>query len=271
MISISTIRTYMFCPLKLYFQYNLDEEMNEEFLISKAIKDLRIDIQDIFQRNIKRLKKEMSIEEIEKIMYIQVEEYIETNFKVLEDIEDMKNEEELEKVLKSKKELIEDTKLKTKILSIKAKKSMMSLNKNGEEIHGIFFPSCMYNYLIRDNSLDLVGSIDKIEIMKGIYYPISLKSSNPPIKGVWDNDLIEIAASALLIEQEFNTQVYVGFIEYLKIDQRRPVIIDTELRKSFFRILTEINKIMQNKYIPQVKTNLNKCRNCEYKELCEKN
>ena len=52
MISISTIRTYMFCPLKLYFQKNLDEEIKENFTVSKTIKELRVDIQDIIQRNI---------------------------------------------------------------------------------------------------------------------------------------------------------------------------------------------------------------------------
>ena len=40
MISISTIRTYMFCPLKLYFQKNLDEEIKENFTVSKTIKEL---------------------------------------------------------------------------------------------------------------------------------------------------------------------------------------------------------------------------------------
>ena len=146
---------------------------------------------------------------------------------------------------------------------------MKILDKNGDEIQGLFFPSSMYNYLIRDIGLDLIGVIDKIEVEKGNYFPISLKSSNPPIKGVWDGDLMEVIANGLLIEQEFNTYTTVGYVDYLKIGERRPVIIDTDARKSFFKVLTHINRIIEDGEIPNVKANQKKCENCEYKELCE--
>ncbi|MBO5966387.1 MAG: Dna2/Cas4 domain-containing protein, partial [Methanobrevibacter sp.] len=111
--------------------------------------------------------------------------------------------------------------------------------------------------------------IDKIEVEKGNYFPISLKSSNPPINGVWDGDFMEAIANALLIEQEFNTYVTVAYVDYLKIATRRAVIIDTDARKSFFKVLTNVNKIVENGEIPTVKTGLKKCENCEYKELCD--
>ncbi|MEE3444438.1 MAG: Dna2/Cas4 domain-containing protein, partial [Methanobrevibacter sp.] len=62
----------------------------------------------------------------------------------------------------------------------------------------------------------------------------------------------------------------VGFIDYMKINERRAVAIDMDLRKTFFRVLNEINKIEKGE-IPKVKTHLKKCENCEYRELCEKN
>ena len=177
-----------------------------------------------------------------------------------------KEEEDLEEL---KKELVNEINLNLKILSLKVSQAMKVLDKNGDEIQGLFFPSSMYNYLIRDIGLDLIGVIDKIEVEKGNYFPISLKSSNPPIKGVWDGDLMEVIANGLLIEQEFNTYTTVGYVDYLKIGERRPVIIDTDARKSFFKVLTHINKIVEDGEIPNVKTNLRKCENCEYKELCE--
>ncbi len=39
----------------------------------------------------------------------------------------------------------------------------------------MFFPNCMYSYLMKDKQLDLVGICDKIEIIDGKYYPISFK------------------------------------------------------------------------------------------------
>ena len=320
MISVSTIKTYMFCPLKLYFQSNIDEEHDENYFVSKSLKDLRMDIQDLLHKNLRHIKKDMDEKEIEKRLAIGINNQIKTSFDIIaemneknrkkkrEEDKSKENEEELKSNIKMedeiefidkekikvlnekekmnkpnegkeekeeedleelKKELVNEINLNLKILSLKVSQAMKVLDRNGDEIQGLFFPSSMYNYLIRDIGLDLIGVIDKIEVEKGNYFPISLKSSNPPIKGVWDGDLMEVIANGLLIEQEFNTYTTVGYVDYLKIGERRPVIIDTDARKSFFKVLTHINKIVEDSEIPNVKTNLKKCENCEYKELCE--
>ena len=206
MISVSTIKSYMFCPLKLYFQSNIDEETEEDYFISKTLKDLRMDIQDILSKNLRHVKKDMSEKEIEKRLAIGISNQVEIKTEENED----------EKLKELKKELIDEINLNLKILSLKVSQSMKVLDKNGGEIQNLFFPTCMYNYLIRDIGLDLIGVIDKIEVEKGNYFPISLKSSNPPINGVWDGDFMEAIANALLIEQEFNTYVTVAYIDYLK-------------------------------------------------------
>lgn len=289
MISVSTIKSYMFCPLKLYFQSNIDEDVEEDYFISKTLKDLRIDIQDILHKNLRHIKKDMDEKEIEKRLSIGISNQVKTTFEIIEEINDkeeidesnLKKDEEIEFIdeekkddendnLKElKKELINEINLNIKILSLKVAQSMKVLDKDGHEIQNLFFPTSMYNYLIRDIGLDLIGVIDKIEVEKGNYFPISLKSSNPPINGVWDGDFAEAIANALLIEQEFNTYVTVAYVDYLKIADRRAVIIDTDARKSFFKVLTSVNKIVENGEIPTVKTGLKKCENCEYKELCD--
>ena len=314
MISVSTIRTYMFCPLKLYFQSNIDEKTEENYFASKTLKDLRMDIQDLFNKNLRHIKKDMDKEEIEKRLAIGINNQIETTFNIIEEMNEKKRNEEREKRLENderrlnnlkkddeiefiddeekkendenhmkkiekdnedekledlKKELINETNLNLRILSLKVEQAMKILDRDGDEVKGLFFPSSMYNYLIRDIGLDLIGVIDKIEVEKGNYFPISLKTSNPPIKGVWDGDLMEVIANGLLIEQEFDTYTTVGYVDYLKIAERRPVIIDTDARKSFFKVLTHINKIVEDGEIPNVKTSLKKCVNCEYKGLCE--
>ena len=289
MISISTIKSYMFCPLKLYFQSNIDEDVEEDYFISKTLKDLRIDIQDILHKNLRHIKKDMDEKEIEKRLSIGISNQVKTTFEIIEEINDKeetdesnlkkdediefideeKKEDENDNLKELKKELINEINLNIKILSLKVAQSMKVLDRDGSEIQNLFFPTSMYNYLIRDIVLDLIGVIDKIEVEKGNYFPISLKSSNPPINGVWDGDFMEAIANALLIEQEFNTYVTVAYIDYLKIADRRAVIIDTDARKSFFKVLTSVNKIVENGEIPTVKTGLKKCENCEYKELCD--
>ena len=306
----------MFCPLKLYFQSNIDGEVEEDYFISKTLKDLRMDIHDLIHKNLRHVKKDMDEKEIEKRLSIGINNQIKTTFDIIEEINEKKKanktaedekdnesnlenlenlkkddgiefidednngpkdknypknieEEEEEKIKELKKELINEINFNLKVLSLKVAQSMKILDKDGDELQGMFFPSSMYNYLIRDIGLDLIGLIDKIEVEKGNYFPISLKSSNPPIKGVWDGDFMEAIANALLIEQEFNTYVTVAYVDYLKIGERRTVIIDTDARKSFFKVLTNVNKIVEDGEIPTVKTNLKKCENCEYKELCD--
>ena len=308
MISVSTIRSYMFCPLKLYFESNIDESGKDDYFVSKTLKDLWMDIQDLFHKNLRHVKKDMDEKEIEKRLALGINNQIKTTFEIIEEMNEnkrkkekeeeeenkgksnnnLKNDKEIEfiddetkedklkeeaneeeKLEELQRELIHEINLNLKILSLKVAQAMKALDKNGDEIQGLFFPSCMYNYLIRDLGLDLIGVIDKIEVEKGNYFPISLKSSNPPIRGVWDGDLMEVIANGLLIEQEFNTYATVGYVDYLKIAERRPVIIDTDARKSFFKVLTHINKIVDDGEIPNVKTNLKKCKGCEYKELCD--
>ena len=289
MISVSTIKSYMFCPLKLYFQSNIDEDVEDDYFISKTLKDLRIDIQDILHKNLRHIKKDMDEKEIEKRLSIGISNQVKTTFEIIEEINDKeetdesnlkkdediefideeKKEDENDNLKELKKELINEINLNIKILSLKVAQSMKVLDRDGSEIQNLFFPTSMYNYLIRDIGLDLIGVIDKVEVEKGNYFPISLKSSNPPVNGVWDGDFMEAIANALLIEQEFNTYVTVAYIDYLKIADRRAVIIDTDARKSFFKVLTSVNKIVENGEIPTVKTGLKKCENCEYKELCD--
>ena len=96
----------MFCPLKLYFQKNLDEEIKENFTVSKTIKELRVDIQDIMQRNMRHVKKDMTVDDIKGKLSRQVDNYIETNFTMLEEDEELAGENE--KIKELKEEFIEE-------------------------------------------------------------------------------------------------------------------------------------------------------------------
>jgi len=295
----------MFCPLKLYLEQNFNEKINKDLLLYKTIKELKIDLQDLFQRNLRRLKKEMSLIEIEENLSNNIDEYIKNSISIIEnsvekqmtnsknphyidnknkliesnDLErpedidlfekEIENEiEKIDEIDEIKVEIESEAYFNMKILALKAQKAMILNEKDGNQIAELFFPTSMYSYLMRDNQLEIVGSCDKIEIIDGKYYPISLKSSNPPLKGTWDGDSIELVAAALLIEQEFDTEVFVGFIDYLKISDRRPVVMDANLRKGLFKVLKEINDIINENIEPEVSENREKCLKCDYRYIC---
>ena len=263
MLNISSIKTHMYCPMKLYIQNHVDLSENTDYQLAIEIKKLKIDVRDLIQKNMRKVKKEMNLIEIENILSENIDSYIESTTNAIRSMDlDIKKEQIAE--------IINDSYFNIKITALRTKQAMTIMDKNAFAIIDMFFPNCMYSYLLKDSSLELIGMCDKIEIIDGTYYPIAIKSSNPPLKGVWDQDAIELVAHAILLEEEFDTEVFVGFVDYEKIGDRRPVVMDVNLRKALFEVIREVKEIIDNKKLPNVRKNPKKCGSCEYKDICLK-
>lgn len=262
MIKVSSIKQYMYCPMKLYHQTHIDSSENKNYQLAVELKKLRIDIQDIIKKNMRKVKKEMSLIEIESTLSQSIDPYIKSTTDIIKSMDLGLENSKINDV-------IDNAYFNIKLTALRIKQAMTVHDKHAFEIMDMFFPNCMYSFLINDDNLGIVGICDKIEIIDGQYYPILLKSGNPPLKGVWTQDAIELASHAILIEEEFKNDVYVGFVDYEKINDRRPVIMDVNLRKSYFDILREVKEIIENKKMPNVKKNPKKCEKCEYKDICK--
>ncbi|WP_407414784.1 CRISPR-associated protein Cas4 [Methanobrevibacter sp.] len=264
MINVSSIKTNLYCPMKVYHQIHTDTNKNDNYQLAVEIKKLKIDVQDLINKNMRKVKKEMNLKEIECILSDNMDHYIKSN---LDSIKEMGFQIEEEK----NNEIFDSAHFNIKIMALKISKAMKILDKNAFAIMDMFFPNCMHSYLIKNENLELIGMCDKIEINDGRYYPVTIKSSKPPLNGVWRQDAIELVAHAILIEEEFETEVYVGFVEYEKIGDRRPVVMDVDLRKALFDEMHKVKEIVENKKTPDIKMNGKKCQNCEYKDICIKN
>lgn len=264
MITVSSIKQHMYCPMQLYIKTHVDMNENENYQLAIEIKKLKIDIQDLIQKNMRKIKKEMPIHEIENILSENINTYIENSTNAIQSMD-------LGLETSQVNEIIDNTHFNIKITALKIKQVMLTYDKHAYAITDMFFPNCMYSYMIKDKSLDLIGVCDKIEIIDGKYYPVTLKNGNPPLKGVWDQDAVELASYAILLEEEFETDVFVGFVDYEKIGERRPVVMDVNLRKGFFEVIREVKEIVENKKLPNVKKCAKKCELCEYEEICLKN
>lgn len=265
MTNISSIKTYTYCPRKVYIQENISQEKTEVDPIYNKLKLLNIDIEDVLNKNMRKLKRNMNLKEVENTLFEEVQSTIEKAFNEIAMGKTAMSDERIREIYN---DFNNQTYYNIKLLSLKAIKTMELMRKDGDQISGMFFPSSMNSYFIKDDRLDLTGVCDKIEIIDGNYFPISFKNSNPPIKGVWNQDAIELAAQAILIEQEFDCDVYVGFVEYQKIVDRRPVVMDVNVRRGVFEILHEMNQLKLLKKAPTVKINEKKCEMCEYEDIC---
>lgn len=261
MINVSSIKTHMYCPMKLYIQNHVDINKNNNFELNVEIKKLKIDINDLIQKNMRKIQKEMTITEIENILSENIDSYIASTTDAIKAMN-------LEITPEQINEIIDAAYFNIKLTALKTKQAMTIMDKNAYSILDMFFPNCMYSYLFKEKKMGLIGMSDKIEIIDGKYYPIIIKNSKPPLKGVWDQDAVELVAHAILIEEEFETEVFVGFVEYEKIGDRRPVVMDVTLRKMLFDLMRDVKEIIYNKKIPDVRKNQKKCMKCEYMNIC---
>lgn len=125
MISISSIKSYMFCPMKLYLEKTFGEE-SKDILLHKTMKELRIDVDDLFQRNLKKITREMELEEIEENLNKNIEEHIENSLSTLVKIEEKNN------IYKFNNDLNNDKK-ETSLDKLKSKKYTKNLNNSNND------------------------------------------------------------------------------------------------------------------------------------------
>ncbi len=269
-IKVSSINEYLYCPLKLYLRNHLELEeienkkKSENKNYNKILSQLNNDFRDILRRNLINVNKDMSAAQISETLFNDVPYLLK---KSLENYEF--NRDNDKNLLFN--ELEKDLKVENTILALKIHRILIKTKKDARQIVEMIFPPSLQSYLMRDKSLEISGKIDKIEIINGKYYPISRKLKNPPIRGVWDSDALEIAAYGLLIEREFDTEVMVGFVDYERLGDRRPVVIDSDLREGLFIVIDAIREIINLGDLPEVNINPKKCETCSYMEICNQN
>jgi CRISPR-associated exonuclease Cas4 len=72
------------------------------------------------------------------------------------------------------------------------------------------------------------------------------------------------------MEHEFNKEIPVGFVNYMRVGSKKPVLINTHLREKFSQCSMKLSIVYDDKF-PEIVQNPNKCRSCDYCEICQYN
>jgi len=124
-------------------------------------------------------------------------------------------------------------------------------------------------YTVRSKKLRLSGRIDKI-MRNPSYIPVEIKTSSVP-DGIWAGDRLQTCAYAMLLEDKFNLKepIPFGFVEYTRVQEKRPVMTTEQLRRKVLETRDEIIDIF-NGDIPEICPHGNgkKCQSCGYKGQC---
>ena len=261
MIPVSMIREYLYCPLKVYTKMH-SQNIKSCPTISNISHDAIIGFEELIKRNLWPLKGEMHVKQVLESLLKDIPEFLDIIYHQYQDVEVVNNGTGKFDILK------EDLKFNSWLIAIKTQK-MLKTGLTGAEAVNLLFPPSLLEFRIEDSENGLSGQIDKIEIVDGVYYPIKIKTNLPPIKGVWQSDAIQITAYAYLMEHEFNKEISVGFVNYMRVGSKKPVLINTHLREKFSEVFNEIVSIVYDDKFPEVIQNVNKCRSCDYCEICD--
>jgi len=119
--------------------------------------------------------------------------------------------------------------------------------------------------------LRLSGKVDYLAITKfGEYVPIEVKWAEPTPKGrPKKNHRLQLAAYALLIEENFKTVVKRFAIYYARAHRAIISPIDSSLKREAHRAIKNIHEIIVNEEEPKVRVPKSRCENCGYRRFCQ--
>jgi len=249
-VAVSMISEFMFCPLKVYLHELLGvSEPGNSFAI--RLRDTYLDFRAAAERRARKIDGDTRADELKSIL-----------------------REDLEGIIRGLDEAERDKIMDLMFFEVEATANrimrvMGTLGLSGDMVAHVLFPPLIRDYPIKDPSLDIHGRVT-MELVDGSYYPLKIKTSKPPFRGVWPSDGLELTAHAILVEREFETETMVSFIEYILPGARRPVLADYGMREYLFDILDDIRRIKDDGEVPEVHVKPSKCASCGLAETCSR-
>ena len=120
-------------------------------------------------------------------------------------------------------------------------------------------------YMMNSERLRLSGCVDKIIKIGDELVPSVLKAGECPVRGVWRSDRLQLAAYAMLMEEEFGSGVERGFVEYLSQAELREAKITSYDRKFVAFLTKKVEKIGDD----MPRGTRQHCDGCSFRTMCK--
>lgn len=130
---------------------------------------------------------------------------------------------------------------------------------------------------VSSRKLGISGECDVVEFQKcedgiqlyghrGLYkiYPIEYKKGSPKVS---EEDILQLTAQALCLEEMFSTAIPEGAIYYGETRQREVIAITEERRSQVEDMFREMHQYFARQYTPKVKYTKS-CNACSLKNIC---
>lgn len=116
---------------------------------------------------------------------------------------------------------------------------------------------------LRSEGLHMHGKIDIVEKTGDVIVPVERKHGSR----YYENDLVQLAAYALLLEEYLGERVPIGYLYLYETNARHPIEITDLLREKVMKTVEEIRSMRVDE-IPPFADNPNKCRKCSAVTYC---
>jgi len=90
---------------------------------------------------------------------------------------------------------------------------------------------------------------------------------NIPIATFGDEDVLQLVAQAICLEEMLLCEVKTGYIFYNEIKRRIEIPLTKEIKEKVEAIVKEMQDFYERRYTPKVKTG-KFCNNCSLKNIC---
>jgi CRISPR-associated exonuclease Cas4 len=130
---------------------------------------------------------------------------------------------------------------------------------------------------VKSETLGITGVCDVVEFIrddhgvpisgaegKYLAYPVEYKRGKPK-KG--DEDVVQLAAQAICLEEMLLCKVEAGFLFYNEIKHRVEVPLTSEVKQQVRHLVAEMHDYYARRHTPKVKTGPF-CKNCSLQHVC---
>lgn len=256
-INITDIVEYLYCPRKVYLK--LIEKVKFPPNRQMILGSLRHKIFDIFNKNeaslVSSIKTKLNAEEIKNLYENLLTNIVKETSLI--------NSSLMQKFSIKEDELsasIRETAEPEINLRIESIINTLNLGFLGKELWHNLKPKYLTEFKLESVELGLKGRIDRVKFEQEII-PYEIKTRRQK-KGVFYSDKIQLAAYALLLENEFNKKVEKGKVEIL--GKQEEVELSNELKNKVLELAEEIRNLEKG----EMPNNFKKCRYCVYNKIC---
>jgi|SRR5579875_47970 len=122
-----------------------------------------------------------------------------------------------------------------------------------------------FHVWVESSKLGLSGKLDLLIVSPQGYVPVDFKyTRGRPHR----NHVFQLAGYALLVEEEFQTQVGTGFIYLAPVQKIIAIRITPELKERTLGLLAEIRNMIREGILPPPTDVRSRCTECEFRNYC---